>query len=437
MASSIFYFYMTNLLRNQFPMLNNPNLKYLDSAATSQKPQVVIDSIVSFYTHYYASSHGVHSLAQNITNSVENSRNMVANFVGGDSDEIIFVSGATDGINLIANGFLEGTLQKHSDVFDLMVDEIGEVLICVAEHHSNILPWQRLCNFVGLKLVYFGVLPSGNIDMQDLESKINIHTKLVICSAVSNTLGVINDVKAICGLAHRFRALVVVDTTQAVAHFDIKIKDWDCDFLIFSGHKIYAPTGIGILYAKSNLLARMPSYRLGGEMVESVSITQNIYKNNPYRFEAGTSNFAGIIGLQTALEWFVSNKKIIFEHEKILQKQLLKQLLSIPKIQIYGYDYDLSVEQNCDRRIGLVSFNIENINALDLAILLDLKGVCVRAGQHCTGILHENLNIVSSCRISLGCYNTIEEIDFTINSILQIIPKLIPKPTINEKIRQN
>ncbi len=424
----------SNLLRDQFPMCQNKNLVYLDSAATCQKPQVVIDAIVDFYTNRYASSHGVHSLAQNITNSVEGCRGKVASFVGANAQEIVFVNGATDGINLIANGFLEATLQKHFTPFNLndsdknIRENIGEILVCISEHHSNILPWQRLCALTGLRLIYFSILPTGDVDMTDLNSKMNVNTKLIVCSVVSNVLGVINDVASICTLAKRVGALVVVDGTQAVAHLEVDVKNWDCDFLVFSGHKIYAPTGIGIVYTKSNLLNQIPNYRLGGEMVESVSIAQNIYKSTPYRLEAGTSNFAGIIGLHSAIEWFQTNQKIIFEHEKQLQKHLILRLLEIPNLTIYGYNYSLSVEQNCDRRISLVSFNIKDLNALDLAVLLDLRGICVRTGQHCTGILHENLDLVSSCRISLSCYNNVEEINFAVEVILLILKKL-KKPT--------
>jgi cysteine desulfurase / selenocysteine lyase len=564
-----------NNLRSQFPILktqlNGHDLVYLDSAATSQKPQEVIDAINNFYTNHNASSHSVHSLGSQVTEMVEQTRQVVADFIGSGVDEAVFTSGATEGINLIANGFLEVSLRCHSklDLESKMAENIidysndlvklkfetedslsvekntpsvcdchpsrgeldrhgfnslnrfcltpdSEILICVDQHHSNILPWQRLAELVGCKIVFFGVLDSGRWDLSDFESKLNMHTKVIAISNVSNVLGVAQDVGEINKIldqkyfsngrhieqseishasmlenqelsktkstttpsaslpplqrgelhSHSFsinsmsRPIVVLDATQAVSHYAVDVKELDVDFLVFSGHKVYGPTGVGVLYGRSELLQVLPSYKVGGDMVESVTLCKNVYKESPFRFEAGTANFGSIIGLKAALNWFIRSRDEIFEVEDRLFGYLVEKLSEIEGLKILGevetLDYPVASQQPLDRgnlglnlstsgghldfvanreakaypykshkvifsHIPLVSFIIDGVNSLDLALMLDQSGICVRSGQHCAGILHEYLGVDSSCRISLACFNTKQEIDLVVYEIKKAI----------------
>jgi cysteine desulfurase / selenocysteine lyase len=541
------YNYYPNL-RSQFPILktqlNGHDLIYLDSAATSQKPQEVIDAMTDFYSTQNASSHSVHSLGGNVTEMVEETRQVVADFIGSGVDEIVFTSGATEGINLIANGFLEvslrdklaaatvsplsaeentpssftpyvtpvsletaspfgqsvarkprctmtlargnsGLTKSHYGIGSFatlkMTDELkltdnlinkfkltkdSEILICVDQHHSNILPWQRLAGLVGCKVVFFGILPNGQWDMVDFGSKLNFNTKVIAVSNVSNVVGVVQGVGLInevlerkfnpkesyteqSEISHailnknqkvsqnssqthhagsfaplkmtssRNRPIVVLDATQAVSHFPVKVKELDVDFVVFSGHKIYGPTGVGVLYGRRELLEVLPNYKVGGDMVESVTLSQNIYKEVPFRFEAGTANFASIIGLKTTLEWFIRSQDEIFKTEKKLGDYLIEKLLELEDIEIVGLD------SGKDRiRIPLVSFTTKGVNSLDLALMLDQYGICIRSGQHCAGILHEYLGVNDTCRISLACFNTNSEIDFVIEKIKEITNRL-------------
>jgi cysteine desulfurase / selenocysteine lyase len=402
-------------LRSQFPILNQKvnrkNLVYLDSAATTQKPESVIRAISNFYQSQNSSSHSVHFLANQLSLEIENTRQIVADFLGSQASEIIFASGSTDSLNLLANGFLMASLSEENSRFKLKATD--KILVCIAEHHSNILPWQRLTQVIGCQIEYFAILETGEIDMQDLESKIK-DAKVVCFSHVSNVLGLENNVAQICNLAKSIGAICVVDGTQAVSHLNVDVKKLGCDFYCFSGHKVYGPTGIGVLYGKQELLEQLPNYKLGGEMVESVTQSKNFFKESPYRFEAGTSNFAGIIGLKAALVWLRENQKQIFETESLLTKYLQKKLQQIPGLQVLG---------SKPKDIPLFSCTLENINSFDLATELDFAGIAIRSGQHCAGLLHEFLGLSSSWRVSLGCYNTLEEIDFFVEKINQTIDK--------------
>ena len=459
------YNYYPNL-RLQFPILktklNGHNLIYLDSAATSQKPQQVIDAISDFYSHDNASSHSVHSLGGRVTEMVEQTRLVVADFIGSKVDEVVFTSGATEGINLVANGFLEASLKYKKGSYDspFVLNSDDEILICVDQHHSNILPWQRLAELIGCKIVFFGILDSGLHDLQDFESKLNNHTKIIAISNVSNVIGVIQDLEKInstlkerytvasqqpldrdnLDLAHSgtlsfasikmtnlssIKPIIVLDATQSVSHFKVNVKELDVDFMVFSGHKIYGPTGVGVLYGKQDLFEQLPNYKVGGDMVESVTLKSNIYKQSPFRFEAGTVNFASIIGLKAALNWFIRSQDQIIKIDKDVFNYLNKKLLEIPNLKILGcqnlYLDSKDIKLNNQGRIPLVSFYIEDINPLDLALLLDQKGICIRSGQHCAGILHEYLGIDSSCRVSLACFNTFDEIDFLTSELKHAI----------------
>jgi cysteine desulfurase / selenocysteine lyase len=413
-------------LRSQFPILqtklNDHDLIYLDSAATTQKPQVVIDSIVYYYTNLNASSHSPHTLGVNVTEQIEQTRSTVAGFINTDSSQIVFTSGATESVNLVANGFLESSVgSDHSNLFYL--DEDSEILICVDQHHSNILPWQRLSNIIGCRIVFFGIHTNGQWDLEDFESKLNPNTKIVTMSNVSNVVGVVQDVRKMNKILNQTnfpRPFIVLDATQAVAHFSIDVVELDCDFVVFSGHKVFGPTGVGVLYGRSELLEVLPNYKVGGDMVETVSMDGNIYKESPYRFEAGTGNFAGIIGLGKAIKWTIANQTNITDIELKLTNHLYDQLLTIPNISIIADNQ----HQNLENKIPLFSFTIANVNPLDLALLCDQQGICIRSGQHCAGILHEAFDLNSSCRISLACYNTTEEITKTIDLIKKIAATL-------------
>ncbi len=421
-------------LRSQFPILkiklNNCDLVYLDSAATSQKPQCVIDTICRFYSNQNASSHSINSLGANVTHMIESTRETVAKFIGCQSHEVVFTNGATEGINLVANGFLVANFKNNNNSKDnpFLLDANSEILIGVDQHHSNILPWQRLAKIFGCKVVFFNILASGKYDLDDLASKINAHTKIISISNVSNVLGVIQDWEAICLVLNKQltqKPIVILDATQAVPHFEIDINKLGVDFVVFSGHKIYGPTGVGVLYGKFGLLDQLPNYKVGGDMVESVTLEQNVYKQTPYRFEAGTSNFSAIIGLKTAIEWFVKNKIDIFQTEKKLGNHLINELSKVPNITFLGIQTktlnSFKPKSGYLSRIPLVSFSVKGVNSLDLALLLDQRGICIRSGQHCAGILHEFFDLYSTARVSLACFNTTEEIDILIKELKKAI----------------
>jgi cysteine desulfurase / selenocysteine lyase len=409
-----------NNLRQQFPIFGQPingqSLIYLDSAATTQKPKVVIDSQIEFYSRQYSSNHSVHFLANQCSLMVESSRQCVASFLKCESKEIVFTAGSTHSLNLLANAFLFNFLESNSN---LNLTKDSRILVCIAEHHSNILPWQRLSKLIGCQLEYFGLTPDGQIDLLDLESKLKSNTSkvnLVCVSHVSNVLATINPLDKICNLSHKYNSLVVADGTQAVSHLEVDMQKLDVDFYCFSGHKIYGPTGIGVLYGKSELLNKLSVDQVGGEMVNQVELLGNNYKSYPWKFEAGTANFAGIIGLKSALDWFVTNKVEIEKIEIQLQKYLHLELKKIPDLRIIGSD-------NPKNRIPLFSCYLPRINSLDLAIELDLWGIAIRSGQHCTGLLHEYLDVFSTWRVSLAAYNTNEDIDFFITKLKQVISK--------------
>ena len=406
---------ISNEIRSQFPIfdndINHKPLIYLDSGATCQKPQQVIDSINNFYSKSYSSNHSVHFLANECSLMVENTRHIVAQFINAKDSEIVLTSGATDSLNLIANSLLFGYLEQSG----LRLTQNSTILISIAEHHSNLLPWQRLARIIGCNIVYFGLNDDGSINMQELENqltKVNQTTTNLICvNHISNVFGLINDIGAISQLAKNYGALTIVDGTQAVAHIKVDVEVLDCDFYCFSGHKIYGPTGVGVLFGKKALMEQLSNNKVGGEMVQEVSTNGNYYKQSPWRLEAGTANFAGIVGLGSSLEWFETNRSKIEIIESFLTQYLSNKLKSIDNLTIYG-DYD-----DLKNKISLFSCNIKGINGLDLATELDLSGIAIRSGQHCTGLLHQHLDISSSWRVSLACYNNINDIDCLIQKL--------------------
>ncbi len=389
-----------NHLKKDFPILNRKihetTLVYLDNAATSQKPQQVIDAITGFYSQHNANVHrGLHTLSEEATSLYENSRKKIANFIGCQNyDEIVFTSGTTQSLNSIIQGFVIPKL-KPNDV----------ILTTVAEHHSNLVPWQQASAKSGAKLEFVNLTAEGQIDLTDLQSKMNDKVKFVAVSHVSNVLGTIFPVKKICEIAHACGALVIVDGAQAVPHMAVNIQNLGCDFYTFSGHKMLGPTGIGILWGRKNLLEQMSPVYFGGGMIDQVDLLQSTWGPVPERFEAGTPNIAGAIGLAAAVDYLSAvGMENIHAHEVELLSYLLPKLAQIPELKILG-------PKNIQERSGLVSFVIDGIHSHDLAAVLDNYGVAVRSGHHCTMPLHKNLGINSSTRVSVYLYNTIEDMD--------------------------
>jgi cysteine desulfurase / selenocysteine lyase len=431
------------ILRSQFPFFSNNSNTYLDSAASTQKPQVVINAITDFYSSTYSSNHGVHDLANKLNDKIEECRTRIAKFIDAKSSkEIVFTSGATESFNLVAN-----TIQVPKNKTN--------ILICIAEHHSNLLPWQVLAQKNDLEIRYFGLTADGEIDYADFENKINSETLLVAVTHCSNVLGIVNDIEKICAKCSELGAISIVDATQSIVHTDIDVQEINCDFLAFSGHKIYGPTGIGILYGKSQQLGKLDNYKVGGEMVELVTKEKNYWKDIPYRFEAGTINLAGIVGLNAALEWFVENQNEIFVAEEELYQYCQEKLIGIknlklitiqkpyipnsnafiknpttlnpnPAVILNSFQNPLTIENKSPNTTStpIFTFTIQGINSYDLAEYLNLKNISVRVGQHCTGLLHEYLGIESTLRISLACYNTREDIDKVVKEIRNGIEKL-------------
>lgn len=382
--------------------INDETLVYLDNAATSQIPKFVEEKVRDFNEKERANVHrGVHTLGLRATNQYESSRQKVANFIGANNDEeVIFTSGCTDSLNLVAASFGEQNIQAGD-----------EILISIMEHHSNLLPWQQLAQRKQAKLNFVEINSDGLLDIENLKSKINSKTKIVALTHVSNVLGTINPIKELTDLAHEKGAIVVVDGAQAVGHFPIDVAELNVDFYAFSGHKMFAPTGIGVLYGKKDLLDKMTPYRLGGEMIANVTREGAIWADLPYKFEAGTPNIAGAIGLGAAIDYLQSlDFELIQKHEQELTSYALEKLKNVSGLTIYG-------PQKSNGRIGVISFNLKNIHPHDLATALDLDGIEVRAGHHCAQPLMASLDTESTVRASLSIYNTKDDIDKLVSSL--------------------
>jgi cysteine desulfurase/selenocysteine lyase len=397
-------------LRSQFPILtqkvNGRDLIYFDNAATSQKPSTVIDKIKTYYEKENANIHrGVHSLSQEATTAYEQARLKVSNYLNAKSDaEIIFTKGTTDGINLIASSF--GELLHPGD----------EVLISAMEHHSNIVPWQLLESRKKIKLKVIPIHNSGEIDLKAFEKLLNEKTKLVSITHISNSLGIINPIKEIIRKSHFVGAKVLIDGAQSIQHEKIDLQELDCDFFVFSGHKIYGPTGIGVLYGKSELLNIMPPYQGGGDMIEKVSFEKTTFNVLPFKFEAGTPNIVGGIALGAAFDFLNSlNFEQFKNHELELLRYAEEQLMTIPEIQIFG---------NSKNKTSVISFNVGKIHPFDIGTLLDKQGVAVRTGHHCTQPIMDFYQIPGTIRVSFSIYNTKDEIDVflaALNKSIQIL----------------
>lgn len=386
-------------IRAEFPILkkqvNNNLLVYLDNAATTQMPQVVEEKIKSFDENYRANVHrGVHTLGLMATERYENVRRQVKDFIGAKSSkEIIFTSGCTDSLNLIAATYGEKNIKAGDDI-----------VVSIMEHHSNLLPWQLLAHKKGANLKYIELNDHQELDLKDAAQKITSSTKIVAVTHVSNVLGCINPIKELAQLAHKNGAVIVVDGAQAVGHFEVDVRNLEADFYAFSGHKIFGPDGIGVLYGKEQLLNEMPPYRLGGEMIANLTRTGATWAPVPQKFEAGTPNIEGVIGLGATIDFLKDFCHIdqIKEHEQELVEYILPKLQSINGLTVYG-------PQDPTKRIGVISFNLDRIHPHDLATALDLEGIEIRAGHHCAQPLLQTLGVEVAARASFSIYNTKSE----------------------------
>ncbi|HVS93825.1 MAG TPA: cysteine desulfurase [Mucilaginibacter sp.] len=391
-------------VRQQFPILNrmvkNKPLVYLDNAATTQKPQAVIDTISQYYSNFNANIHrGIHSLAEEATAAYETSRIAVQQFIGAACpEEVVFTRGTTESINLVAYTWGRANIAAGD-----------EILISGMEHHSNIVPWQMLCEEKNAVLKVIPVLDNGELSMIDYYNLLGPKTKVVALAQVSNALGTVNQVKAMIKAAHQAGAVVLIDGAQSAVHLDINVRDLDCDFFAFSGHKLYGPTGIGVLFGKKDMLENMPVFQGGGEMIKEVTFERTIYNELPYKFEAGTPNIAGAIALKTALDFLNGlGRNNIRKHEAALLEYATAQLELIPNLTVIG-----QAREKC----SLVSFVIKGAHPQDIGVLLDNQGIAVRTGHHCAQPLMERFGIPGTVRASFAVYNTFAEIDALIAGI--------------------
>lgn len=393
--------------RRDFPILgelvHGKALTYFDNAATTHKPYAVIEAVSDFYASYNSNIHrGVHHLSEVATAAYEAARVTVQKFINAaDPREIIFTRGTTESINLVAATFGEANIKKGD-----------EVVISVLEHHANIVPWQMLCHRHGARLRVAPLDQGGRVSVPEFRRLINKKTKLVAIIYASNALGVINPIKEIIDIAHRTHVPVLVDAAQAVQHQKVDVRRLDCDFLVFSGHKVYGPTGIGILYGKYKLLENMPPYQTGGDMISRVTFEKTTFKESPHRFEAGTPHIAGAIGLAAAIDYVSAiGVAAINRYEKALLRYATDKLRTIDGLTIYGAAGD---------KAPIISFTIDGIHPHDLGTLLDQQGIAIRTGHHCAEPLMGHLNVPATARVSLAFYNTRTEVDRLVRAIIRV-----------------
>ena len=398
-------------IRSQFPVLNREvkgkKLVYFDNAATSQKPQVMIDSLVDYYSNYNANIHrGIHTLAEEATAAFEATRDACKELINASSrEEVIFTRGTTDGINLVAYTWGRKNLGKGD-----------EVIITAMEHHSNIVPWQIVCEEKGAILKVIPIDDNGELLMDEYQKLLSPKTKIVSAVHVSNALGTVNPVKDIIDAAHQVGALVLVDGAQSTVHLDIDVQAMDCDFFAFSAHKLYGPTGIGVLYGKKDILNAMPPFQGGGEMIKEVTFEKTTYNDLPYKFEAGTPNIADTIAFGASLKfWADTGKEKVRRHEQEILAYATEQLKQIPGLRIIGRAHE---------KISLVSFVIDGIHPQDIGILLDNRGIAVRTGHHCVEPVMVRFCIPGTVRASFAMYNTKEEVDEMITGLHKAIKML-------------
>jgi len=400
-------FFDIKKIRDDFPILSrkiyDKPLVYFDNGATTQKPKIVIDAINELYSEYNSNVHrGVHYLSDKMTEKYEIAREKIKNFLNAESNsEIIFTKGTTDSINTVAFSFGE----KY-------IKEGDEIIISEMEHHSNIVPWQMLCQRKKsiLKIIPFN--DKGELELEEYKKLITPKTKIVSIVHTSNSLGTVNPVKEIIDIAHKNNIPVLIDGTQAIQHRKIDVKDLNCDFYCFSGHKIYGPNGIGILYGKEKWLQELPPYQGGGDMIDRVTFEKTIYAELPFKFEAGTPNYIGAIGLGIAIDYLNNiGMENIYNYEKQLLEYGLEKILKIDGLKLYGLAKD---------RACIFSFLLNNIPAYDTGMLLDRMGIAIRTGHHCTHPIWDHYKIEGSARASLSFYNTFEEIDYFCETLKQI-----------------
>ena len=394
--------------KSDFPILeetiNNRPLIYLDNAASTQKPRAVIDIISSVYEKNYSNVHrGVHTLSQRCTDLFEDSREKARAFINAQhAREIIFVRGTTEAINLVAQSYGRANIAKDD-----------EILITAMEHHSNIVPWQLLCAQTGSRLVVAPMSPSGELIMDDLKSLISARTRIVAITHMSNALGTINPVEEIIRLAHNSQIPVLLDGAQAAPHLSVDVQKLDCDFYCFSGHKIYGPSGIGILYGKEDILNKMPPYQGGGDMIRSVTFEKSEFNTLPYKFEAGTPNIADAIGLGAAIDYVNSiGIDLIAQHEHNLLSYATEKALELNGLRILG---------TSPNKGAILSFTLEGIHSHDIGTMLDFQGIAIRAGHHCAMPVMDYFKVPATARASFGLYNTINDVDVFIEGLKEVV----------------
>lgn len=400
--------YDINKVRDSFPILSRTvygkPLVYLDNGATTQKPLCVLDAMREEYLNVNANVHrGVHWLSQQATDLHEAAREAVRKFINARStNEIVFTRGTTESLNLVASSFTEGCM-KEGD----------EVIVSTMEHHSNIVPWQLQAQHRGIVLKVIPMTEEGVLDLNAYQKLFTKHTRLVSITHVSNVLGTVNPIKEMTHIAHEHGVPVMVDGAQSVPHFAVDVQELDCEFLAFSGHKVYGPTGVGVLYGKEAWLDRLPPYQGGGEMIEHVSFEKTTFERPPLKFEAGTPDYIATHGLAKALDYVSSlGMDNILSHEQDLTRYALQQLRTVEGIHIYGHSNDSGD--------AVISFNVGNIHPMDLGTLLDQLGIAVRTGHHCAQPLMDRLGVLGTVRASFGLYNTREEVDALVAGIKRV-----------------
>ena len=390
-------------IKSDFPTLNQKingnDLIYLDNAATTQKPISVINAVSDYYKKTNSNIHrGVHTLSQEATEKYENARKKIAKFINSNEKEIIFVRGATEAINLVANSYVRPLLKPKD-----------QIIITEMEHHANIVPWQMVCNEKGAELKILPINKKGELITDDLEKLINGKTKFMAINHVSNSLGTVNNIRKIVEIAHKHKIKILIDGAQAVQHIPVDVEQIDADFYCFSGHKIYAPTGIGVLYGKKNLLDEMPPYQGGGDMIKSVTFEKTIYNDVPNKFEAGTPNISGAIGLGTAIDYILKiGIENIAKHEANLLNYATEKIKQIKGVEIIG---------NAKEKASVLSFTMENIHPHDIGTIMDSHGLAIRAGNHCTQPVMDFYSIPATARASFAIYNDKNDVDKLISSV--------------------
>jgi len=393
-------------VREDFPILsrqvNGKPLIYFDNAATSQKPKSVIESTDRYYREYNANIHrGIHKLAEEATLAHEEAREKIAKFINArHTEEIIFTRNATEAMNLVAYTWGKANIGKGD-----------KIVLTIMEHHSNIVPWQLLAQEKGARVEYVKIDDEGLLRQDEINELIDETTKLVCVTQASNVLGTINPVKEIGKVAHRYGAMFLVDAAQSVPHMGVDVRDIDCDFFAFSGHKMLGPTGIGVLHGKREHLQTMPPFLSGGEMIREVHTTGASWKDIPYKYEAGTPNIVGAIGLGAAVDYLSKiGMENVHEHEREITSYAIRRMAEVKEITIYG-------PKDVAKRVGVLSFNLGDVHAHDLASILDEEGIAIRSGHHCAQPLMEFLNVPAMSRASFYIYNTKEEVDVFMNAL--------------------